>query len=78
MWFPLTAVAALAYRLAIPDVTLGPLLSAHEAGTGGFLRHSHRASLSIHIAGSHTTPIATHILATLLKRLALLLERTHL
>lgn len=69
---PLAAVSALTHGLAVPDVTLRALLDAHKAGAGGFLGHSHGAFLIIHVTGCHTTPIATNILATLLKGLTLL------
>ena len=48
----LTAVPALTNRLSIPDVTLGPLLRAHELVAGGALWHSDGAlvALDVYIA----------------------------
>lgn len=71
---PLAAVAALTHWLPVPDVTLRPLLGAHETGTGGFLGHPHGAFLPVHVTGRHATSVPTHILATLLEGLALLQE----
>lgn len=72
--FPLTAVSALTDRLTIPDVTLGPLLGAHELVAGGALRHSNGplAALDVYIARCHTALVTAHIRAALLKRLAVL------
>ena len=69
---PLAAVPALTHRLSVPDVALGALLVAHKTGTGGLLGHSHGAFLPVHVTSCHTTPIPTHILATLLEGLTLL------
>lgn len=71
---PLTAIPALTDRLAVPDVTLGALLGAHELVAGGTLWHSNWApvALDINVAGSHAALIATHVRAALLKRLTVL------
>lgn len=45
----LTAVPALTHRLAIPDVTLGALLRAHELVTGGALWHSYGALVAFDV-----------------------------
>lgn len=77
--FPLTAVPALTNRLAIPDVTLRPLLRAHELVAGGALWHSNGAlvALDVYIACCHTALVATYIRAALLKRLTVLkMEKT--
>lgn len=72
--FPLTAVPALTNRLAVPDVTLGPLLRAHELVAGGALWHSNGAlvSLDVYVARCHTALVTTYIRTALLKRLAVL------
>lgn len=72
--FPLTAVPALTNRLAVPDVTFGPLLRAHELVAGGTLRHSNGAlvALDVYIASCHTALVATHVRAALLKSLTVL------
>jgi len=72
--FSLTAVPTLTNRLAVPDVTLGPLLSAHELVTGGALWHSYGApvALDVYIAGCHTALVTTYIRAALLKCLTVL------
>lgn len=72
--FSLTAVPALTNGLAVPDVTLGPLLRAHELVAGGALRHSYRAlvALDVYVARRHAALVATHIAAALLKCLTVL------
>lgn len=72
--FSLTAVPALTNRLAIPDVTLGPLLRAHELVAGGALRHSNGAlvALDVYIACCHTALVTADIKTALLKGLAVL------
>lgn len=75
VWFSLTAVSTLTHRLAVPDITLGPLLGAHETRTGGFFGHPNRAFLPIHITGSHTTSSVAYILATFLKGLTHLQDK---
>lgn len=72
--FSLTAVPALTNRLAIPDVTLGPLLRAHELVAGGALWHSNGAlvALDVYIACCHTALVTTDIGTALLKGLTVL------
>lgn len=71
---PLAAVSALTNRLAIPDVTLGALLSAHELVTGCTPRHSNGtlAALYVNIASRHTALVTTDVGAAFLKSLAVL------
>lgn len=72
--FPLTAVSALTNRLAVPDVTLGPLLRAHELVAGGTLWHSDGAfvALDVYVARCHTAFVTTNVRAALLKCLTVL------
>lgn len=72
----LTAVSALADRLPVPDVTLGPLLRAHELVAGGPLRHPDGAlvALDVYVARCHAALVATHVRAALFKCLAVLKE----
>lgn len=67
--FSLTAVPALTNRLSIPDVTLRPLLSAHELVAGGALWHSNGAlvALDVYIACCHTALVTTDISTALFK-----------
>lgn len=72
--FSLTAVPALTNRLAIPDVTLGPLLRAHELVTGGALWHSNGAlvALDVYITCCHAALVTADIKTALLKGLTVL------
>lgn len=72
--FSLTTVPALTNRLAIPDVTLRPLLRAHELVAGGSLWHSNGAlvALDVYIPCCYTALVTTYIKAALLKCLAVL------
>lgn len=72
--FSLTAVPALTNRLAIPDVTLGALLRAHELVAGCALWHSNGAlvALDVYIACCHTALVAAHIRTAFLKGLTVL------
>lgn len=72
--FPLTAVSALTNWLAVPDVTLGPLLRAHELVAGGTLWHSNGALVpfDVYIACCHTALVTAYIRAALLKSLTVL------
>lgn len=75
MGLPLTAVLALAHRLAIPDVALGALLRAHELVTGGLLGHPHGTRIPLSdVAGRHTAPVSTDVGAALFKRFTFLAE----
>lgn len=67
--FSLTAVPALTHRLTIPDVTLGPLLRAHELVAGGALWHSYGAlvALDVYVASCHTALVTADIRAALFK-----------
>lgn len=70
----LAAIFALTHGLAIPDVTLRPLLQTHEVVARGLLRHAHRALLAfhVHVPGCHTAFGPTHVGAALLIGLAFL------
>lgn len=72
--FSLTAVPALTNRLAIPDVTLGPLLRAHELVAGGALWHSNGApvALDVYVACCHAALVTADVGTALLKGLAVL------
>ncbi len=65
----LTAVPALTNRLAIPDVTLGPLLRTHELVAGGALWHSNGALVpfDVNVACCHTALVTADIRAALFK-----------
>lgn len=72
--FSLTAVSTLTNRLAVPDVTFGPLLRAHELVAGGTLWHSNGAlvALDIYVTCCHTALVTTYVRAALLKCLTVL------
>lgn len=70
----LTAVSALTNRLAIPDVALGALLSAHELVTGGAPWHTNRTlvALDVNVACRNAALVAANVGAALLKSLTVL------